>query len=65
MGFDQKGSTVFKVSLGENNKWNVNETGFDKALASFDTETDAHSYAQGLARIKQNATVESGGKVLS
>lgn len=39
MGFDQKGATVFSVSLGKNNKWDVSETGFDKPLASFDTET--------------------------
>ena len=37
MGFDQKGETVFNVSLGKNNKWDVSETGFDEPLASFDT----------------------------
>lgn len=65
MGFDQKGSTVFKVSLGKNNKWDVCETGFDKALASFDTETDARDYAEGLAKTKQDSKVESGDKATS
>lgn len=60
MGFDQKGSTVFTVSLGKNNKWDVCETGFDKALASFNSEADARHYAEGLAKTKQDSTVESG-----
>lgn len=58
MGFDQKGETVFNVTLGENNKWDVSETGFDKPLASFDTETEARNYANNMARSKQDSTVE-------
>lgn len=58
MGFDQKGETVFNVTLGENNKWDVSETGFDKPLASFDTETEARNYANNIARSKQDSTVE-------
>ncbi len=58
MGFDQKGETVFNVSLGKNNKWDVSETGFDKPLASFDTETDARNYAHDIAKTKQDSTVE-------
>lgn len=58
MGFDQKGETVFKVSLGKNNKWDVCETGFDKPLASFDTEADARTYAHDIAKSKKDSTVE-------
>lgn len=58
MGFDQKGETVFNVSLGKNNKWDVSETGFDEPLASFDTESDARNYAEEIARTKQDSTVE-------
>lgn len=64
MGFDQKGRTVFRVSLGKNNKWDVRETGFDKPLASFDTETDARNYAEGVARTKQDSRVEHGDKAV-
>jgi len=65
MGFDQKGETVFKVALGKNSKWDVSETGFDKPLASFDTETDARNYAEGLARANQDSTVEHKDKAVS
>lgn len=65
MGFDQKGETVFKVALGKNNKWDVSETGFDKPLASFDTEADARNYAEGLAKTKQDSTVEHKDKAVS
>ena len=58
MGFDQKGETVFNVSLGKNNKWDVSETGFDKPLASFDTEADARTYAHDIAKSKRDSTVE-------
>ena len=60
MGFDQKGETVFKVSLGKNNKWDVSETGFDKPLASFDTEDDARHYAEEIAKTKQDSTIDTG-----
>lgn len=65
MGFDQKGGTVFNVSPGKDNKWDVCETGFDKPLASFDTEADARNYAEGLARTKQDSTVEPEDKAVS
>ncbi|MBS1219130.1 MAG: hypothetical protein H6R21_2263 [Proteobacteria bacterium] len=65
MGFDQKGETVFNITFGKNNKWDVSETGFDKPLASFDTETDARNYAEGLARAKQDSTVEHKDKAVS
>jgi hypothetical protein len=57
MGFDQKGDIVFRVVLGENKKWDVNEQGFDKPLASFDTEKDAASYAHEIAKTKAGAKV--------
>lgn len=58
MGFDQKGETVFNGSLGKNNQWDVSETGFDKSLASFDTEADARTYAHDIAKSKRDSTVE-------
>ncbi len=57
MGFDQKGATVFSVSLRKNNKWDVSETGSDKPLAPFDTEAGARKYADEIARTKQDASV--------
>ena len=57
MGLDQKGDIVFRVSRGENGQWDVNEEGFDKPLASFDSETDARNYANDLAKTKQGSKV--------
>ncbi len=57
MGFDQKGTLVFRVARGNDNKWNVNETGFDKPLASFDNEKDARTYADDLAKTKPGSKV--------
>lgn len=57
MGFDQKGDIVIRVSRGTNDKWDVNEKGFDKPLASFDTEQDACTYANDIARTKQGSKV--------
>ena len=57
MGFDQKGDIVFRVSLGKSNKWDVNEKGFDKPLASFDTEKDASIYANDIAKTKKGSKV--------
>jgi hypothetical protein len=57
MGFDQKGGTVFRIKRGKNDKWDVNEKGFDKPLASFDTEKDALHYANDIARTKQGSRV--------
>ena len=57
MGLDQKGDIVFRVSRGENNQWDVNEKGFDKPLASFDSQGDAFSYANDLAKSKQGSKV--------
>ena len=64
MGLDQKGDIVFRVSRGENGKWDVCEKGFDKQLASFDSETDACSYANGLAKSRQGAKVVVEGRKL-
>jgi len=57
MGFDQKGTLVFRVARGNDNKWNVNEVGFDKPLASFDNEKDARTYADDLAKTKPGSKV--------
>jgi hypothetical protein len=64
MGLDQKGDSVFRVSRGQNSQWDVNETGFDKPLASFDSEGDACSYANDLARTKQGSKVVVEGRKL-
>ena len=65
MGLDQKGDIVFRVSRGENNQWDVTEKGFDKPLASFDSEKDASSYANDLARTKQGSKVVVEGRELT
>ena len=64
MGLDQKGDVVFRVSLGENSQWDVNEKGFDKPLASFDSEQDACSYANDLAKTRQGSNVVVEGRKL-
>ena len=61
MGFDQKGEIVFCVVRGKNNKWDVSEKGFDKPLASFDTEKDATTYAHDIAKTKQGSRVVVDG----
>ena len=62
MGLDQKGDIVFRVSRGKNGQWDVNEKGFDKPLASFDSETDACTYANDLAKTKQGSKVVVEGR---
>jgi hypothetical protein len=57
MGLDQKGDVVFRVSPGENSQWDVSEKGFDKPLASFESEEDARGYANDLAKTKQGSKV--------
>jgi uncharacterized protein DUF2188 len=60
MGLDQKGNIVFRVARGANSQWDVTEKGFDKPLASFDSEKDACSYANDLAKTKQGSKVVVG-----
>jgi hypothetical protein len=57
MGIDQKGSTAFHISTGENGQWNVFEQGFEKPLASFQSESDAKAYAEHLAQTKGGSLV--------
>jgi hypothetical protein len=57
MGLDQKGNIVFRVSQNKNGQWDVCESGFEKALASFDTERDAMAYANDLAKTKAGSKV--------
>lgn len=52
MGFDQKGTSVFRVAQGNSNQWDVMEEGFDKPLASFDVLEDAREYAFDIAKTK-------------
>ncbi len=58
MGFDQKGSLVFRVKQGKSGQWDVMEIGIEKPLASFDTQKDASEYAYDLASAKKGSTVE-------
>ena len=65
MGFDQKGGgIVFRVSRGENQQWDVSEKGFEKPLASFDSEQGACGYANDLARSKEGSRVVIEGRPL-
>jgi hypothetical protein len=61
MGFDQKGSIVLKVQLGTSGKWDVNETGFEKPLATFETKEKAIEYANDIAKTKGGTRVELAG----
>lgn len=62
MGFDQQGSVVIKVQQAPNGQWDVNEKGFEKPLASFDSESMAITYANDIVGTKQGSRVEQGGK---
>lgn len=62
MGFDQKGAVLIKVQQGENGKWDVNETGFEKPLATFDAKDQALDYANDIARTKGGSRVELEGE---
>ena len=58
MGFDQKGSSVFRIVRGDiSHWWSVMEEGFDKPLATFDAVEDAHAYANHLATTKAGSKV--------
>ena len=58
MGFDQKGSSVFRVKRGNSGKWNVMQAEIEKPLASFDTQDVASEYAFELASTKDGSNVE-------
>ena len=62
MGFDQKGKSVFCVTRGESGKWHVSEEGFEKPIASFDSQDDAEEYARDLAKTKEGSTVKMAGQ---
>jgi hypothetical protein len=64
MGLEGKEGIVFRVSRGENSRWDVNERGFDKPLASFDSEGEACNYANDLARSRQGSKVVVQGREL-
>jgi Uncharacterized protein conserved in bacteria (DUF2188) len=65
MGLDQKRDIVFRVSRGESSSlWDVNEKGFDKPLASFESESDACNYANNLAKTKHGSKVVVEGRKL-
>ena len=61
MGFDQKGTPVFNVSQAASGQWDVCEDGFEKPLASFNSEDDARKYAEDLASTKQGSQVRMAG----
>ncbi len=58
MGFDQKGSIVIKVQQSANGQWDVNETGFEKPLATFENKEKALEYANDIAKTKGGSRVE-------
>lgn len=58
MGFDQKGNVVIKVRQGANGQWDVNETGFEKPLATFESKDKAIEYANDIAKTKGGSRVE-------
>lgn len=57
MGFDQKGTPVLSVSHGASRQWDVCEQGFEKPLASVNSETDARRSAEDLASTKAGSKV--------
>lgn len=61
MGFDQKGTPVFSISQRAPGQWDVCEEGFEKPLASFNSEDDARKYAEDLASTKEGSQVRMGG----
>jgi hypothetical protein len=61
MGFDQPGKVVIKVQQGNNGQWDVNEVGFEKPLASFDSKEKADEYANDIAKTKGGASVQTSG----
>jgi hypothetical protein len=58
MGFDEKSWSVFRVTFSDTAKWEVRQEGFDKLLASFETQKDAREYARGQAHLKDGSTVK-------
>jgi hypothetical protein len=58
MGFDQKGTSAFRVGPGADGQWEVREDGFDKPLALFQSLGDAQEYARDLAKTKKGSTVK-------
>jgi hypothetical protein len=63
MGFDQQGGIVIKVGQARNGQWDVNEMGFEKPLATFDSESMAITYANDIVSSKAGSRVESGIKI--
>lgn len=59
MGFDQKDNVTIRVQRGAGGQWDVNEAGFEKPLASFDTEADALEYAHDIAKTKGGTVVSA------
>lgn len=58
MGFDQKGTLVFRVARDKTGVWNVQEEGYDQPLASFDTSEDAREYVLDIAKSKDGSIVK-------
>ena len=53
-----QGKTHYLVACSRSGQWEVNESGFDKAIASFSIKDDAIDYAQRLAETKRYADVQ-------
>lgn len=59
MKVDKKpeGKVCYKVQRSDLGQWEVNEEGFEKAIASFSVKDDAVDYAHRLAETKNAAQV--------
>ena len=47
----------YLVACTRSGQWEVNESGFEKAIASFSIKADAIDYAERLAETKRSADV--------
>jgi len=56
-----EGKVTYRVQRGDDGKWAVKESGFEKPIAFFENEPDATVYAKDLAKTKRDAEVEVAG----
>lgn len=59
MNFSPNGKILIQMQQGENGRWNVNEVGFDKPLASFDDIENCVDYASYIAKEKDGIIVQT------
>lgn len=61
MSSKPQGKFCYKVQRSDSGQWEVNEEGFEKAIASFSVKDDAVDYAHRLAEVKNAAEVRVQG----